>query len=69
MKTMAVDNPVTCTRCGRTRNEKYMTVRKNAAGKPRVRCRKKSVCHSIAKRTNSQYRASVTAYSKKNRKA
>lgn len=63
-----IENPVTCSRCGRVRDEKYMTVRKNAAGKPRVRCRKKSVCHSIAKRVNPQYRASVTAHAKRKRK-
>lgn len=36
----------TCTRCRRTRREKFMWQRKNYSGKKVWRCRKKSVCAS-----------------------
>lgn len=59
------DELLTCSRCGRTRRAKFLTSRKNYKGKRVIRCRQKSVCHSKAKRTNAQYRKSVTRFSKK----
>lgn len=55
---------LTCTRCGRTRRARFMTLRKNFKGVKVVRCSKRSVCHSIAKRVNPNYRASVTGHKK-----
>lgn len=58
------DEMLTCTRCGRTRRAKFMTQRKNFKGVKVTRCSKRSVCHSIAKRVNAAYRASVTGHRK-----
>lgn len=41
---------LTCTRCGRTRGDEYIVLRKLKNGKKRYRCKAKSVCSSIARR-------------------
>lgn len=41
---------LTCSKCGRTRQEKYIVMRKTYSGKKKPRCRAKSVCHSIFRR-------------------
>lgn len=56
---------LTCTRCGRTRRAKFMVKRKNYRGVLKVRCAKRSVCHSLAKRNNEDYRRAVTAHGKR----
>jgi hypothetical protein len=43
---------LTCTKCGRTRPDKYIVMRKVYGGKKRYRCRARSVCASIARRKN-----------------
>lgn len=60
----AIGEMIECSRCGRVRRARFMILRKNYKGKKVVRCAKKSVCHSIAKRTNPVYRASVTGHHK-----
>jgi hypothetical protein len=40
----------TCTRCRRTRREKFLIERKNRAGKRVWRCRKRSVCATKSRR-------------------
>lgn len=41
---------LTCSKCGRTRDEKYIVLRKVYSGKKKYRCRARSVCASIARR-------------------
>lgn len=55
----------TCSRCKRERRVKFLIERKNYSGKLVWRCRKRSVCHSIAKRINPDYRRSVQAHGKR----
>lgn len=43
---------LTCTKCGRTRLDKYIVLRKTYSGKKQYRCRARSVCASIARRKN-----------------
>jgi hypothetical protein len=42
----------TCTKCKRTRMDKYIVLRKTYGGKKKYRCRARSVCASIARRNN-----------------
>lgn len=44
------DTMHTCTRCRRTRREKFMWMRKNYSGKKVWRCKKKSVCATKGRR-------------------
>lgn len=39
-----------CTKCKRTRPEKYIVLRKVYGGKKKYRCRARSVCASVARR-------------------
>jgi len=55
----------TCARCRRERRLRFLIERRNYSGKIVLRCRKRSVCHSIAKRVNPQYRQSVQAFGKR----
>jgi hypothetical protein len=44
---------IKCTRCGRTRKDKYVIMRKSKYNdKVRPRCRARSVCSTIARRKN-----------------
>jgi len=45
---------LTCTKCGRSRPETYIVMRKTYSGKRKPRCRARSVCASIARRKNEQ---------------
>jgi hypothetical protein len=46
---------LTCSRCGRTRLDKYIVMRKSKwTGKTKPRCRARSVCSSIARRNNAR---------------
>lgn len=59
------DELATCGRCRRERRLKFLIERRNYSGKIVLRCRKRSVCHSIAKRINPQYKQSVQAHGKR----
>lgn len=54
-----------CSRCRRERRIRFLIERKNYSGRLVRRCRKRSVCHSIAKRINPDYRRSVQAHGKR----
>jgi hypothetical protein len=43
---------LTCTKCKRTRADKYVVLRKVYGGKKKYRCKARSVCSSIARRNN-----------------
>lgn len=42
---------LTCSKCKRTRLDKYIVMRKTYSGEKKYRCRKRSVCHSIFRRS------------------
>lgn len=54
-----------CSRCKRERRVRFLIERKNYSGKSVLRCRKRSVCHSIAKRINPDYKRAVQAHGKR----
>lgn len=61
----SADETGICSRCKRERRMKFLIQRKNYSGRLVVRCRKRSVCHSIAKRINPDYRRAVQAHGKR----